>query len=106
MLSFYSDDDEDTGTAKRKHLQKFIFSATLTLPKSFKKKGKEMKITGAEGLGTSRLIAQPRDPVTSSYFINYHSNYEMGQGVHNFVPERDFPRLAALCCCLTSEESF
>ncbi|XP_022781216.1 ATP-dependent RNA helicase ddx24-like [Stylophora pistillata] len=45
-----SDDDEDTGTAKRKHLQKFIFSATLTLPKSFKKKGKEMKITGEEGL--------------------------------------------------------
>lgn len=45
-----SEDDEDTGTAKRKHLQKFIFSATLTLPKSFKKKGKEMKITGEEGL--------------------------------------------------------
>ena len=37
---FRSDYDEDEGTAKRRHLQKFIFSATLTLPKSFKRKGK------------------------------------------------------------------
>ncbi|XP_066030505.1 ATP-dependent RNA helicase DDX24 isoform X1 [Pocillopora verrucosa] len=45
-----SDNDEDEGTAKRRHLQKFIFSATLTLPKSFKRKGKEKKITSEEGL--------------------------------------------------------
>nr|XP_058968917.1 ATP-dependent RNA helicase DDX24-like isoform X1 [Pocillopora verrucosa] len=44
-----SDYDEDEGTAKRRHLQKFIFSATLTLPKSFKRKGKEKKITSEEG---------------------------------------------------------
>ena len=56
MFPFRSDNDEDEGTAKRRHLQKFIFSATLTLPKSFKRKGKEKKITSEEGFGKSRLI--------------------------------------------------
>ena len=56
MFLFRSDNDEDEGTAKRRHLQKFIFSATLTLPKSFKRKGKEKKITSEEGLGKSRYI--------------------------------------------------
>ena len=56
MFLFRSDNDEDEGTAKRRHLQKFIFSATLTLPKSFKRKGKEKKITSEEGLGKSRLF--------------------------------------------------
>ena len=55
MFPFRSDNDEDEGTAKRRHLQKFIFSATLTLPKSFKRKGKE-KITSEEGFGKSWLI--------------------------------------------------
>jgi len=35
---------------KKKMLQKFIFSATLTLPKSFKKKGKQKNITSGEAL--------------------------------------------------------
>ena len=56
MLPFCSNNDEDEGTAKRRHLQKFIFSATLTLPKSFNRKGKEKKITSEEGFGKSRLI--------------------------------------------------
>ena len=56
MFPFRSDYDEDEGTAKRRHLQKFIFSATLTLPKSFKRKGKEKKITSEEGFGKSWLI--------------------------------------------------
>ena len=56
VFLFRSDNDEDEGTAKRRHLQKFIFSATLTLPKSFNRKGKEKKITSEEGLGKSRHI--------------------------------------------------
>ena len=40
MFPFRGDNDEDEGTAKRRHLQKFLFSATLTPPKSFKRKGK------------------------------------------------------------------
>ena len=53
-LSFFSnsDNEEASGTVKKKTLQKFIFSATLTLPKSFKRKGKEKKITKGEALGT------------------------------------------------------
>lgn len=39
--------------AAKKTLQKFIFSATLTLPKSFKKRGKEKTITKGETLGNS-----------------------------------------------------
>ena len=38
---------------KKKSLQKFIFSATLTLPKSFKKKGRERNISKGEALGKS-----------------------------------------------------
>ena len=56
MFPFRSDNDEDEGTAKRRRLQKFLFSATLTLPKSFKRKGKEKKITSEEGFGKSRHI--------------------------------------------------
>ena len=56
MFPFRSDNDEDEGTAKRRYLQKFLFSATLTLPKSFKRKGKEKKITSEEGLGKSQHI--------------------------------------------------
>jgi len=47
-----SDNEEASGTAKKRTLQKFIFSATLTLPKSFKRKGKEKKISKGEALGT------------------------------------------------------
>ena len=50
-----SDNEEVSGTVKKKTLQKFIFSATLTLPKSFKRKGKEKKITKGEALGTVYL---------------------------------------------------
>ena len=46
------DDEEAPGTVKKKTLQKFIFSATLTLPKSFKRKGKEKRISKGEALGT------------------------------------------------------
>ncbi|KAL9960204.1 hypothetical protein ACROYT_G033626, partial [Oculina patagonica] len=45
-----SDDGADSETVKKRTLQKFIFSATLTLPKSFKRKGKEKKITSGEAL--------------------------------------------------------
>lgn len=45
-----SDDEEASGTVKKRTLQKFIFSATLTLPKSFKRKGKEKKISKGEAL--------------------------------------------------------
>ena len=54
LFSCNSDNDEEPGTAKKRTLQKFIFSATLTLPKSFKKKGKEKKITKGEALGNSQ----------------------------------------------------
>ena len=71
MFPFRSDNDEDEGTAKRRHLQKFIFSATLTLPKSFKRKGKEKKITSEEGLGKSRHIwlrvIEARDSINVFY---------------------------------------
>ena len=43
-----------TATTKKSSLQKFIFSATLTLPKSFKKKGKEKNVSRGEALGNSR----------------------------------------------------
>ena len=71
VFLFRSDNDEDEGTAKRRHLQKFIFSATLTLPKSFKRKGKEKKITSEEGLGKSRhiwlRIIEARDSINVFY---------------------------------------
>jgi len=44
------DDEEASGTVKKRTLQKFIFSATLTLPKSFRRKGKEKKISKGEAL--------------------------------------------------------
>ena len=50
ILFSYSD------VGKKKMLQKFIFSATLTLPKSFKKKGKQKNITSGEALGNSRFL--------------------------------------------------
>ena len=60
LLYFFpsgSDDHENpAGAAKKKRLQKFIFSATLTLPKSFKREGKEKKITREEGLGNAQLL--------------------------------------------------
>ena len=56
MFPFCSDNDEDEGTAKWRCLQKFIFSSTLTLPKSFKRKGIEKKITSKEGSGKLRHI--------------------------------------------------
>ena len=52
IFSFDSDNEEASGAAKKRTLQKFIFSATLTLPKSFKRKGKEKKISKGEALGT------------------------------------------------------
>ena len=42
-----------TDPTKKKSLQKFIFSATLTLPKSFKQKGRERNISRGEALGKS-----------------------------------------------------
>ena len=60
-LSFLSDSDneEASGTAKKRTLQKFIFSATLTLPKSFKRKGKEKKISKGEALGKVFSVIHP-----------------------------------------------
>lgn len=51
-LFLNSDDEEASGSVEKRTLQKFIFSATLTLPKSFKRKGKEKKISKGEALGT------------------------------------------------------
>ena len=56
MFPFRSDNDEDEGIAKQRHQQKFIFSATLTLPKSFKRKGNYKKITSEESFGKSQHI--------------------------------------------------
>lgn len=44
------EDGQPNKSAAKKTLQKFIFSATLTLPKSFKKKGKEKTVTKGETL--------------------------------------------------------
>lgn len=45
-----------TDPTKKKSLQKFIFSATLTLPKSFKQKGRERNISRGEALGKSSFF--------------------------------------------------
>lgn len=63
ILFLNSDSEGASGTVTKKTLQKFIFSATLTLPKSFKRKGKEKKITKGEALGTVYLRI--------SHWVNY-----------------------------------
>ena len=45
-----------TDLTKKKSLQKFIFSATLTLPKSFKQKGRERNVSKGEALGKSSFF--------------------------------------------------
>lgn len=45
-----------TDPTRKKSLQKFIFSATLTLPKSFKKKGRERNVSKGEALGKSSFF--------------------------------------------------
>ena len=45
-----------TDPTKKKSLQKFIFSATLTLPKSFKQKGRERNLSRGEALGKSSFF--------------------------------------------------
>ena len=57
LTPFQSLSHKDTAT--KKSLQKFIFSATLTLPKSFKKKGKEKSVTRGEALGNSLFNISP-----------------------------------------------
>ena len=53
IYSFFNLKKKKTDPTKKKSLQKFIFSATLTLPKSFKNKGRERNISKGEALGKS-----------------------------------------------------
>ena len=57
-------------TAAKKTLQKFISSATLTRPKSFKKKGKEKSVTRGEALGNF-LFKPQYQHVQSPYWSSY-----------------------------------
>ena len=51
-----------TDPTKKKSLQKFIFSATLTLPKSFKKKGRERNVSRGEALGNFFFFCYQAEP--------------------------------------------